>query len=114
MKKRIQSKTSRTAEFTCTTRCLSYLEKRPQFHTDDSVSWAIMNGLVKPFLRIRPLARWFLDKNVPGMYAYVIARTKYIDEAFQTALRANMEQILILEPDSIRARFVFVTAPRIR
>ncbi len=96
MVRRIESQTSRTAEFTCTARCLSYLEKRPQYHSDDNLALVIMNSLVKLLLRI-PLARHALLSSFPvGMYEYVIARTKYIDEAVQSALRGGVDQVLIL------------------
>ncbi|MEN6339979.1 MAG: SAM-dependent methyltransferase [Clostridiaceae bacterium] len=96
MKRRIDSKTSRTAEFTCTARCISYLEKRPLYHTGDYVSLEIMNSLVKLLLHFPPFVRSFLKCTPEGMYEYVIARTRYFDEAFQRALTDGTEQILIL------------------
>lgn len=96
MSKRIESETSRTAEFTCLARCLSYLEKRPQYRSDDYISYIIMNSLIKLFIRLPIIRRLFISKLPPGMYEYVIARTKYIDEAVKAALQDGAEQILIL------------------
>lgn len=96
MPKRIDSNTSRTAEFTCMVRYLSYLEKRPQYKTYDYVSPVIMNSFMK-FITLFPAARRFILNKIPaGMYEYVIARTKYIDEAVNRALSDGTEQILIL------------------
>jgi methyltransferase (TIGR00027 family) len=96
MPKRIESKTSRTAEFTCMVRCLSYLEKRPQYKSDDFISFIIMNSLIKLLIRF-PMIRSHMIKSFPaGMYEYIIARTKYIDEAVKKALGDGTEQILIL------------------
>lgn len=95
MLRRIESKTSRTAEFTCLTRCLSYLEKREQYKSGDYVSLAIMNSFLKLLLHI-PAFRWrFRNAGPAGMYEYVIARTKYIDREFEMAAGRGIEQILI-------------------
>jgi methyltransferase (TIGR00027 family) len=93
---RIESKTSRTAEFTCLIRAQSYLEKRPQYKSNDYVSLVIMNSAVKLIIK-NPLGRnYFLNRVYPaGMYEYVISRTKYIDLEFEKALREGVQQILI-------------------
>jgi methyltransferase (TIGR00027 family) len=96
MTKRIESKTSRTAEFTCMVRCLSYLEKRPQYKSDDYVSLIIMNSLIKFFIKFPVIKRCMINNFVSGMYEYVISRTKYIDEKVRAALLDGTEQILIL------------------
>lgn len=96
MTKRIESKTSRTAEFTCMVRCLSYLEKRPQYKSDDYVSLIIMNSLIKFFIKFPVIKRCMINNFVSGMYEYVISRTKYIDETVKAALLDGTEQILIL------------------
>jgi methyltransferase (TIGR00027 family) len=95
MFRRIESKTSRTAEYTCLTRCLSYLEKREQYRSGDYVSLVIMNSLIRLLLHI-PAFQWrFRNAGPAGMYEYVIARTKYIDRAFEMAPERGIEQILI-------------------
>jgi hypothetical protein len=46
IEKRIESKTSRTAEFTCLVRAASFYEKKPQYNSND---W-IATKLVPKFL----------------------------------------------------------------
>lgn len=95
MSRRIESKTSRTAEYTCLVRYLSHLEEREQYKSDDYVSLIIMNGFIRQLLRFSFFRRNFMRKNPAGMYEYVIARTKYIDGEFRRALEQGLEQILI-------------------
>ncbi len=70
--RRIESKTSRTAEFTCLVRCLSYLEKRAQYQSDDNVSLIVMNSLVRFLIRFAACKRLYLRTIPAGMYEYVI------------------------------------------
>jgi len=99
MPKRIELKTSRTAEFTCMVRCLSYLESRPQYKSDDFISCIIMNLLIKSFIGFPFVRKRMIDGFPSGMYEYIIARTKYIDEAVKAALEDKTDQILILGAD---------------
>lgn len=95
MNKRIETKTSRTAETNCLIRALSCQEKRPEYKSGDYVSLIIMNDLIKILIKF-PLARQKFKNLYPfGMYEYVIARTKYIDAEFQKALREGVKQVLI-------------------
>jgi len=93
--RRIESRTSRTAEYTCLTRCLSYLEEREQYKSGDYVSMSIMNTLIRQLIRLPVFRRRFRDAGAPGMYEYVIARTKYFDSEFLRALGDGVEQVLI-------------------
>lgn len=95
MSRRIESKTSRTAELTCLVRGLSNLEDREQYKSDDYISLIIMNGFIRPLLRFSFFKRKFIAKYPVGMYEYVIARTKTIDAEFKRALGQGFEQILI-------------------
>jgi methyltransferase (TIGR00027 family) len=96
MPRRIESKTSRTAEFTCLIRVQSYLEKRSQYKSDDYLSLVIVNSFIKLLFRIPLVRSYFLTKIYPaGMYEYVISRTKYIDSEFKKALQEGVEQVLI-------------------
>lgn len=95
MAKRIENKTSRTAEFTCLARYMSYKEKRKHFKSEDYISAAIMNGFIKFLIKLLP----FIKKQAMGpigMYEYVIARTKTIDEILTECLKNGAEQILVL------------------
>ena len=94
--RRIESKTSRTAEFTCLIRAQSNSEKRAQYKSDDYLSLVIMNSFSKLLIRIPPVRSFFLKRIYPsGMYEYVISRTKLIDFEFKKALQDGVEQILI-------------------
>ncbi|MDP4093481.1 MAG: SAM-dependent methyltransferase [Bacillota bacterium] len=96
MKRRIQTKTSRTAEFTCMIRFQSYLEKREQFKSDDYITLVIVNSIIKLLFIMPPVKKIFLKKIYPpGIYEYVIARTKFIDKELKEALLGDIEQVLI-------------------
>jgi methyltransferase (TIGR00027 family) len=94
MERRIESNTSRTAEFTCLVRAMSYLEDRPQYKSNDWVAGVVMNSLIKQLIRWRWIRRHF--EGPAGMYEYVICRTKVIDECVLLAARKNITQIVIL------------------
>ncbi|MBN2534417.1 MAG: SAM-dependent methyltransferase [Spirochaetales bacterium] len=105
-KRRIESKSSRTAGFTCMYRAASYLEKNSHYKSEDDIS-----------LRLLPLFLKFLIKNrlinfewsffPKGIYEYVIARTKYIDKIVKESMINDVDQILILGAgfDSRAVRF---------
>ncbi len=95
VKRRIESQTSRTAEYTCLARCLSYLEKREQYKSADGISLIIMNGLIRPLLHFSFFKRQLMRQYPAGMYEYVIARTKTIDSELKRALEQGFVQILI-------------------
>jgi methyltransferase (TIGR00027 family) len=96
-KKRIETATSRTAEWTCLSRAVSSFETNSCYKSDDFIAPSILPGFVRLLTRI-PLMRKFFPRVVPakGMYEYVIARTKYIDSVFRQALVEGFEQIAIL------------------
>ena len=95
MDRRIETKVSRTAEFTCFARTLSYLEKREPYKSGDYISLIIVNSLIKLLIKIPPVRNMFIRMQPAGMYEYVIARTKFIDMEFQKAMREGVEQVLI-------------------
>lgn len=95
MGRRIESKTSRTAEFTCMARTISYLEKRELYQSSDYISLVIVNSLVKVLVKIPFIRNLIIRTFARGMYEYVIARTKYIDGVMERALREGAEQVLI-------------------
>ncbi len=97
MKKRIETKTSRTAEWTCICRAASSLEKNVYYQSDDTVALKILPLPIKTLIQI-PLYRTLHCRyGVPkGMYPYVIARTKYMDAAYKRAILDKFDQIAIL------------------
>jgi methyltransferase (TIGR00027 family) len=97
MKKRIETTTSRTAEWTCCSRAASSLEKNRYYHCDDHIAFLLLPRFVQVMARITIARRFYLKYLAPkGIYEYVIARTKYIDEICLKALKDQFAQILIL------------------
>ena len=95
-KKRIENKTSRTAEFTCLVRASSFYEKTPQYKSEDYIAPILVPKFIFPLLKIGFIRNIFKNRLFPkGMYEYVIARTKFIDNVFKNALEHNFDQILI-------------------
>jgi methyltransferase (TIGR00027 family) len=86
---------SRTAQYTCMCRASSYLEKEELYHSSDHVSVRLLPGFIK-FLLKNKLLNLKGSYSPKGIYEYVIARTKYIDHIFKTAVENGTEQILIL------------------
>jgi len=95
-KKRIETKTSRTAEWMCLCRAISSLEKDRCYRSDDRVALSLLPDFLRLLIHIpffgRLLLRVFAAK---GIYEYVIARTKYIDAVFRQALSDQFSQILL-------------------
>jgi len=97
MKRRIEVKTSRTAEMTCSSRAASYYEENPFYRSGDHVATLLVPWFVKYMSKIGFLRKLFMAKFAPkGVYEYVIARTKYIDRVFTEAVEQGVEQVLIL------------------
>ena len=94
--RRIETTTSRTAEWTCLSRAASSLESDSHYHSDDHLALLLVPIFLKLLLHI-PLARKFCCRVFPpkGIYEYTIARTKYIDAVFQQVLADGCDQILI-------------------
>ena len=97
IEKRIERTTSRTAAMTCMSRAASYLESNRNYHSNDHIAVKILPR----FIRVLIHSTWFRNLLVRffaplGVYEYVIARTKYIDAAFEKALEDRFDQILIL------------------
>jgi methyltransferase (TIGR00027 family) len=97
VQKRIETTTSRTAEWTCLSRALSSLETaRKCYRGDDSIAVLLLPKFLRLLLHIPWAKSYFSRVAAPqGMYEYVIARTKYIDAVFKEVLADRFEQILI-------------------
>lgn len=96
MQKRIDSRPSKTAQFTCLARAVSALEKRGCYRSDDYIALALLPGLARFLVRLRPVRSLFGAATGKGLYPYVIARTKYIDAVFEQAVAAGFSQIVVL------------------
>jgi len=96
MEKRIENNISRTAEFTCLIRAFSFHEKSPQYKSFDNIAPKLIPKFFSPVFKIDFLRNIFKKRFFPpGMYEYVIARTKFIDAVFQGAIANDFDQILI-------------------
>jgi methyltransferase (TIGR00027 family) len=96
MSRRIEEKTSRTAEMTCSLRAASYYENDPRYKTDDHVAIRLVPWFVRSMSKSRFMRRLFMARFAPmGVYEYVIARTKYIDQVFNETVEQGVEQVLI-------------------
>jgi len=95
--KRIQSQTSRTAEWTCLSRAASFFEPNPSFHGNDNVAPRLVPTPMRIMLQTR-FGRFLFHRVLGGrgMYEYVIARTRYIDAAFELALSEGFHEIVLL------------------
>ena len=94
--KRIETTTSRTAEWICLTRAISALEKDPHYKSEDTLALRLLPDRFRALLRIPGFGRLFIRVvAAKWLYEYIIARTKYIDAIFQEALANRFDQILI-------------------
>jgi len=94
--RRIETSASRTADMTCGCRALSYFERDPLYKGEDWVAPLLLPRKLQPFVKIgltRKVLRNILGPE--GVYEWVIARTRYIDEAFRTACTDRFSQILL-------------------
>jgi methyltransferase (TIGR00027 family) len=95
-KNRIETKTSRTAKFTCMSRAASYVEKRECFKGADNIAYMLVPGFIRLILKFPGIGKLYSEHFAPkGIYEYVIARTKHIDAEFMNALENGFEQIVI-------------------
>jgi len=95
-RRRIETKTSRTAEFTCMSRAASYMETREGYKGDDSIAYILVPGFIRLVLRFPRICQLYHKLFAPkGIYEYVIARTNYIDSVFMDVLEKGFDQIVI-------------------
>jgi methyltransferase (TIGR00027 family) len=96
MTKRIDTKTSRTAELTCLSRAASFLENEETYRSGDSIAPLLLPETFKLLFKVGFFRNVFTGLLAPkGLYEYVIARTKYIDAAFEKAIEEQVDQVLI-------------------
>ncbi len=95
-KHRIETKTSRTAQYTCICRAASFRERRECYKSSDDIAYNLVPGIIKLILKSSVLCQLCGKYLAPrGVYEYVIARTKYIDSEFCDALKKGFDQIVI-------------------
>ncbi len=95
-KRRIEKSSSMTAAFTCLARAASYKDKRECYTGPDSIAYKLTPNWLKLVVRSRRFFGIFNRRfYAKGSYEYIIARTKYIDDAFKQALQEGFGQIVI-------------------
>lgn len=93
---RIETKSSRTANFACLLRAASYVDRRQCYSGTDHIAYVLVPAFFKLILKSRWLFRLFSRPFFPsGMYEYVIARTRYFDAVFVEALEHDFDQVII-------------------
>ena len=95
-KRRIEKKSSRTAAYTCVSRAASYNEKTPHYKSNDNIAPELLPKFIHLLIKSKTMKNFLLKKLAPnGIYEYVIARTKFIDEIFTKAISEDFDQILL-------------------
>jgi methyltransferase (TIGR00027 family) len=93
----IESKASTIAGYTCFSRACATREKDERFRGPDYMAEVFLPAFPKCILNISFLRRlWTKKLAPPGIYEYVLARTKLLDEIFISALENNFSQIVLL------------------
>jgi methyltransferase (TIGR00027 family) len=96
-KRRIETKASRTAAYTCFARGCATREKDPRFRGPDTLAETLFPPLARFVLNFPPLRKLLMRRMFPpGIYEYVLARTKVMDSAFLDALETGFKQIVLL------------------
>jgi methyltransferase (TIGR00027 family) len=96
-KRAIESKASTIAGYTCFSRACATREKDERFRGPDYMAEVFLPALPKYMLNISFLRRlWTKKLAPPGIYEYVLARTKLLDEIFISALENSSPQIVLL------------------
>ena len=93
---RIETKSSRTAGFTCLSRAASYMDKRECYSGTDDIAYVLVPKFFKLLLKSKWLFKLFKRLFfAKGIYEYVIARTRYFDAVFVEALEQGFDQIVL-------------------
>jgi methyltransferase (TIGR00027 family) len=90
-------KASSTAGYTCFSRACATREKDERLRGPDDTAEIFLPTLAKIILNVPVLRKAFMGKIAPsGIYEYVIARTKLLDEIFLDALTRQVQHIVLL------------------
>jgi len=93
--RRIEDYSSRTANYTCMSRASSYLENNPLFKSGDYIAVKLLPRFIKLLLLCKILnLKGIISPK--GIYQYVIARTKYLDNVFIESIKKGIDQVVIL------------------
>jgi hypothetical protein len=91
--RRIDTKSSRTAGFTCMYRAASYLETNVFYKSDDYIAPKLLPFFIKFIVKHR-LVNFHWSFFPKGIYEYVISRTKYIDNIIKKEIEKSIDQII--------------------
>jgi methyltransferase (TIGR00027 family) len=95
--RRIEEKTSATAQMTCSLRAISFHEKEACLKSDDYIASLLLPKPISVLIKAQPIRRLFQRLMAPaGVYEYVVARTKYIDAKLRDLLADGLEQVVLL------------------
>jgi methyltransferase (TIGR00027 family) len=90
-------KASSTAGYTCFSRACATREKDELFRGQDYMAEIFLPTFAKIILNVPVFRKAFMNKVAPsGIYEYVIARTKLLDEIFLDGLAKRVYQIVLL------------------
>jgi methyltransferase (TIGR00027 family) len=98
-KKGVTQRPSQTALFAALRRTLAHKEFHGQKFGPDYLAEIFLPPQWRFFLKFKKMrinAKNKLDKFLPGMHEYMIARTLYFDDLFIDALNNNIPQIVLL------------------
>jgi methyltransferase (TIGR00027 family) len=96
-KRTIEHKASNTAGYTCFSRACASREPDERFRGPDYMAEVFLPSGAKFILNVPFLRELFMRKVAPlGIYEYVLARTKLLDELFISALENRSSQIVLL------------------
>lgn len=72
------------------------MDKREHYSGPDAIAYLLIPGFLKLVLKYPPVFHLFRRIFFPkGIYEYVIARTRYIDALFVSALKDEFKQVLL-------------------
>ena len=96
-KRAIERKASNTAGYTCFSRACATREQDERFRGPDDMAEVFLPLGAKFILNVPFFRKLFMRKVAPpGIYEYVLARTKLLDEVFIDALENHFPQIVLL------------------
>lgn len=96
-KRTIERKVSNTASYTCFSRACAAKEKDERFRGPDYMAEVFIPAFAKGILNVTFLRRFCMKRMAPpGIYEYVSARTKLMDNVFVDALDDGFPQIVLL------------------
>lgn len=96
-KRTIERKASNTAGYTCFSRACAARERDERFRGPDYMAEIFLPVFAKCILNVPSLRRFFMKRIAPtGIYEYVLARTRLLDDVFVDALEDHFSQIVLL------------------